>query len=115
MTNEEAAIRGLLSAAAVRERAHEMLELALDGRVAGWRVHLDRLEEAADRTAAVTQEAYPDLRIPFHARSRHFVAGAPKLPEGDRHERARAAFDLIILSVLLDAGSGPGWRYDDVE
>ncbi len=29
-------IRGLLSAAAVRERAHEMLELALEGNVEGF-------------------------------------------------------------------------------
>ena len=103
----------MLSAAAVRERAHEMLELALAGEVDGWRVDLARLEDAADRTAAVTRERFPDLDIPFHARGRHFVAGAPKLPEGDAAERGRAAFDLTILSVLLDAGSGPGWRYRD--
>jgi hypothetical protein len=104
-------VRSLLSAAAVRERAHEMLELALAGEVEGWTVDLSRLEEAADRTAAVTRESYPNLDIPFHARWRHFVAGAPKLPDGDRAERGRAAFDLIIMSVLLDAGTGPGWRF----
>ena len=115
MRDHEAEIRGLLSAAAVRERAHEMLELALEGRVEGWRVDLGRLHVAADLTATVTREAYPDLAIPFHARSRHFVAGAPRLPEGDPAERGRSAFDLIILSVLLDAGSGPSWRYADGE
>jgi hypothetical protein len=88
-----------------------MLELALAGTVEGWTVDLSRLDDAADRTAAVTRERYPDLDIPFHARGRHFIAGAPKLPEGDAAERARAAFDLNILSVLLDAGSGPGWRF----
>ncbi|HEX8573998.1 MAG TPA: DUF1688 family protein, partial [Allosphingosinicella sp.] len=106
-------LQGLLSAAAVRERAHEMLELALAGEVEGWTVDLSRLEDAADRTVAVTRERYPDLDIPFHARGRHFIAGAPQLPEGDAAERARAAFDLNILSVLLDAGSGPGWRFRD--
>jgi len=110
--NEEA-IRGLLSAAAVRERAHEMLRLALDGKVEGWTVDLDRLADAADLTAAVTRENYPELDIPFHARARHFVAGPPRLPEGEPAERARAAFDLVILSVLLDAGTGPGWRFVD--
>lgn len=101
------AITALLSAAAVRERAHEMLGLALDGKVDGWRVDLDRLDDAADLTATVTRENYPDLAIPFHARARHFVAGAPE-PAGPR-----AAFDLIILSVLLDAGAGPDWRFVD--
>ena len=106
-------IRALLTASAVRERAHEMLELALEGKVDGWRVDLARLDEAADLTGAVTREAYPDLAIPFHARWRHFVAGSPELASGDPAERARSAFDLVILSVLLDAGSGPGWRYRD--
>jgi hypothetical protein len=107
------AITTLLSAGAVRERAHEMLEIALDGGVEGWTVDLDRLAAAADLTAEVTREAYPDLAIPFHARWRHFVAGEPRLPQADPAERARAAFDLVILSVLLDAGTGPGWRFAD--
>jgi hypothetical protein len=106
-------VRALLNAAAVRMRAHEMLELALAGKVEGWRVDVSRLADAADLTAAVTRENYPDLDIPFHARARHFVAGPPRLPEGDPAERARAAFDLVILSVLLDAGTGPGWRFAD--
>ncbi len=105
-------MRGLLNAAAVRDRAHEMLDLAIAGAVEGWCVDLSRLAAAADITVQVTREQYPDLVIPFHARSRHFVAGPPVLPE-DPTERGRAAFDLIILSVLLDAGTGPGWRFAD--
>ena len=107
-------LHGLLSAAAVRERAQEMLGLALDGEVEGWEVDLDRLDDAADLTARVTRENYPDLIIPFHARWRHFVAREPALPdEADHAARARAAFDLVILSVLLDAGAGPDWCYRD--
>ncbi|MEA3049003.1 MAG: hypothetical protein QOG84_839 [Sphingomonadales bacterium] len=114
MGRPEDALRRLLSAAAVRERAHEMLDLALAGKVDGWRVDLGRLAGAADLTAAVTREAYPDLDIPLHARARHFVAGEPALPAGgDPAARARSAFDLVILSVLLDAGAGPAWRYRD--
>lgn len=114
MSYDSEALRRLLSAAAVRERAHEMLELALDGKVDGWRVDLSRLGDAAELTAEVTRQSYPDLDIPFHARWRHFIAGAPHLPPGDEPAaRARAAFDLVILSVLLDAGSGPDWRYRD--
>jgi hypothetical protein len=110
---QEEAVRGLLDAAAVRTRAHEMLDLALADKIDGWRVDLDRLADAAELTAAVTRENYPDLDLPFHARARHFVAGPPRLPEGDPAGRARAAFDLVILSVLLDAGTGPGWRFVD--
>ena len=113
MADDQEALRGLLSAAAVRERAHEMLDLALEGRVEGWRVDLSKLTDAAELTARVTREAYPDLDIPFHARWRHFMASPPLLPEGDAAKRARAAFDLVITSVLLDAGAGPDWRYHD--
>jgi hypothetical protein len=97
----------------VRERAHEMLDLASAGEIEGWAVDPSRLAAAAELTAAVTRERYPDLDIPFHARWRHFVAGEPALPAGDPAARARAAFDLVILSVLLDAGAGADWRYRD--
>jgi hypothetical protein len=102
----------LLSAAAVRERAHELLEIAQGGGIEGWTVDLGRLGDAAALTASVTRERYPDLAVPFHARARHFVAGEPILPEAGA-ERAHAAFDLTIVSVLLDAGAGPDWRYRD--
>ena len=114
-----AAARSLLSAGAVRTRAHEMLAAALAGEVAEWRVDLARLEAAADLTAQVVREAYPDLRVPFHARWRHFTVQGRDLwaerekPWRDPKDQARAAFDLAITSVLLDAGAGAGWRYRD--
>jgi hypothetical protein len=114
MTDPGNALRGLLGAAAVRERAHEMLDIAVGGGIEGWTVDLDRLDEAAERTAAVTRERYPDLAIPFHARWRHFVAGEPHFAGLDEPAAlARARFDLVIVSVLLDAGAGPDWRYRD--
>ena len=112
MSDSVEPLRRLLSAAAVRERGHEMLAIALDGGIEGWAVDLGGLYDAAELTATATREAYPDLAIPFHARWRHFVAGEPVLPE-EWPERGRAAFDLVILSVLLDAGTGPGWSYED--
>jgi hypothetical protein len=115
-TSEDA--QGLLSAAAVRERAHELLAVGLDGGLAEWRVDLDRMAAAADLTAQVVRANYPDLNVPFHARWRHFTVGgrdlwAERARPGDRAEAARAAFDLAITSVLLDAGAGAAWRYRD--
>jgi hypothetical protein len=116
---DAAAARSLLSAAAVRERAHEMLAAALAGEVAEWRVELKNLDAAADLTAQVVREAYPDLKVPFHARWRHFAVKGHDLwaervkPWSDVKDQARAAFDLAITSVLLDAGAGPAWRYRD--
>jgi len=111
----------LLTAAAVRERANLMLEAGLADRLAHFRINLDRLDDAADLVVAVTRAAYPSLDIPFHSRWRHFVidgvdrwaAIAATAAWPDAAARARAEFDLAIVSVLLDAGAGPDWHYRD--
>lgn len=113
--------RSLLTPAAVRERAHEMLAIGVAGGLDHWRVDLDRLPETAAYVAAVIRDQYPTLAVPFHARWRHFaiqgqdfwgpVADSRAWP--DAANRARTEFDLAIVSVLLDAGSGPGWAYRD--
>ena len=121
MTSEGQAARSLLSASAVRERAHEMLAVALDDGLPEWRVALDRLPHTADAVARVIRDQYPTLKVPFHARWRHFnVRGRDLWAEmaeeafwPDRAARARAAFDLCITSVLLDAGAGPDWSFLD--
>jgi hypothetical protein len=59
--------------------------------------------------------------VPLHARWRHFAVGGRNLwtdiadrhPWRDADHRARAEFDLAIVSVLLDAGADPLWRYHD--
>ena len=109
----------LLSAHAVRERAHEMLALGEAGALRHWRVDRAKLEGVAAYVLDTMRRNYPGLDIPFHARWRHFAAGgadrwaklAASTPWPDAASRARAAFDLAIVSVLLDAGAGPDWRY----
>jgi Protein of unknown function (DUF1688) len=110
-----------LSAAAVRERAHEALAAGLDGRLDHFTVHPDWLAAAAVIVTNVVRTNYPNLAVPFHARWRHFVVGgrdlwrervaAARWP--DPAAQARAAFDLATVSVLLDAGAGSGWSYRD--
>ena len=119
MTPETAAAYSLLNAQAVRDRAHRMLALGLDDKLPNFRIDLDRLANAADLVLAVTKKNYPTLDVPFHSRWRHFVAYGDDrhkiLAEGfvDPAEQARSDFDLAIISVLLDAGAGPHWRYRD--
>jgi len=116
-----AAAFSLLSAGAVRQRAHRMLELGLEGKLAHFRVDLEALEAAADLVVETTRQAYPALDVPFHSRWRHFVVGSQDrwaaidqaTPWRDAAERARAAFDLATISVLLDAGAGSRWAYRD--
>ena len=116
-----ASARTLLSAAAVRDRGHRILASATDGRIDDWIVDLDRLPAAADFVAAVVHDRYPRLDPPPHARWRHFQFAERDLwQEAVTAKRwpspsaaARAAFDLAITSVLLDAGAGAAWRYRD--
>lgn len=123
MTDDRAAARALLTAGAVRARGHEVLEAGLWGELAHWRVDLDRLPATADLVAEVVRANYPDLNVPFHARWRHFMIDgrdlwAERVAAGtwtDVAEIGRAAFDLAICSVLLDAGAGMAWRYTDAE
>ena len=84
---------------------------------------LDRgaLPAVAERVAALTLKRYPDLRIPFHSRWRHFEPGGvdrkgemDALMQGlGTMEQARARFDLTVVSVLLDAGAGGPWTYTE--
>mgnify|MGYP001191796413 FL=1 len=119
MSSETGTARALLTPAAVRARAAEMLEHGLAGRLTAFLVDLDRLPAAAECVVATIRKNYPSLDIPFHARWRHFCVGGQDLWRplaagiADAAERARAAFDLAIISVLLDAGAGMGWRYRD--
>jgi len=79
------------------------------------------LEDTARTVAGVTHERYPSGPIPYHSRWRHFEAGdVNRMKELDRllgqlnpTERARAHIDLVVVSVLLDAGAGPYWHYTE--
>lgn len=111
--------KSLLSAAAVRDRAHRML--ALGDRLLNFRIDLGRLDETAQLVIETTKAAYPSLDVPFHSRWRHFeVGGVGYWAALERQAkwpsvaaRARSSFDLAIVSVLLDAGAGPSWRFQD--
>jgi hypothetical protein len=114
------AAAALLTAAAVRERSAIVFAAVERGDSAYFRLDLARLDAAADRVAAVTRRRYPDLAVPLHSRWRHFSVGeidraALVSPGADAAERTRALIDLAVVSVLLDAGAGRGWRYHETE
>ncbi|MBZ6076580.1 URC4/urg3 family protein [Microvirga puerhi] len=121
LSPETEAARSLLHASAVRARSHQILDHGLAGRLQHFSVDLGRLDACAAEVVATIRDAYPSLDIPFHARWRHFSAGGYErwgavmqgAPWTDAGQMTRAAFDLAIVSVLLDAGAGPQWRYDE--
>jgi hypothetical protein len=106
---------------AIRERCHQVLELACADRLRHFAYHPAKLPEVAAYVAEVTRDAYPNLDVPFHSRWRHFDVGgldrvaqlAEQLGACSPAERARCHFDLVITSVLLDAGAGEHWQYHE--
>jgi hypothetical protein len=98
-----------------------MLVIGLGGALPNFQVDPQKLDAAADLVLETTRKAYPALDIPFHSRWRHFaVNGADRWAAisktagwRDRAARARAEFELAMVSVLLDAGAGTQWRFRD--
>lgn len=113
----------LRSTTTVRERSAWLLARARAGESQWFTVRDDELPSAAAEVAAVTRARFPDLAIPYHSRWRHFEAGGvdrktrldDRLADLDTVERARAMVDLTVVSVLLDAGAGPDWHYDEAD
>jgi len=111
----------LRSAAAVRERCERVYEWVAAGRSAHFTLDETKLDATAAFVAKVTRASYPDLVIPHHSRWGHFSAGGHDrwrtlaLAGLSELDRARAAIDLTVVSVLLDAGAGSAWRYREAE
>lgn len=115
----------LLSAQAVRAHSAAIMARAQAGQARHFTWHPERMAVVSAYVSGVIRQRYPDLRVPYHSRWRHFEAGgvdrwgalahehgldAPSA----RLERARARVDLAVISVLLDAGAGPSWQYRDL-
>ncbi|MCY7285281.1 MAG: URC4/urg3 family protein [Cyanobacteria bacterium CAN_BIN43] len=109
----------LRSPQGIRDRCGQLFALATANQLQHFQIDLTQLDRTADYVIAVMRSAYPTLQIPFHSRWRHFEAGGvSRSALLDQHltglnplEKAQAKFDLVIPSVLLDAGAGASWQY----
>ena len=114
----------LLSASAVREHCEEIFAHVKAGNSPHFVWHAEKLSATAAYVADVIRERYPNLKVPYHSRWRHFEAGGVDrwtrvavdhglMCENKKIEHVKARIDLVIPSVLLDAGAGADWRYRD--
>ncbi len=116
------ALAWLRTPTAIRDRCGQIYRRMEAGHSPHFILVPDRLETVADYVLDVMRDNYPDLAIPYHSRWRHFAAGgrdrwailAGSLPE-DEAEIGRIRTELVIVSVLLDAGAGPDWHYRDTD
>lgn len=113
----------LRSPQAIRDRCNILYEFACQDQLQHFRVNLSQLETTADYVLQVIRENYPSLDIPFHSRWQHFeVGGISRIAQLNAQlaslppiEQAKAKYDLAIVSVLLDAGAGATWKYQEAE
>lgn len=122
--DERGWVSRLRDPAEIRVRCRLVYERALAGRASYFAIDESKLGAAVQTVREVTEQAYPDLRaVPVHGRYRHFETGgddrvgrARALLEKrgvDGLGRARALTELVVTSVLLDAGAGDAWGYVD--
>ena len=114
----------LLSARAVRRHCEEIMVHVACGNSTHFKWCANQLGTTATYVAEVIREQYPSLSVPYHSRWRHFEAGGVDRwgalcrekkwdAAADKDERARVRIDLVIPSVLLDAGAGAAWQFHD--
>jgi hypothetical protein len=115
------AIAYLRSPQAIRDRCEQLFALAQADRLSYFQCNLAQLDAVADYVITIIRKHYPDLNIPFHSRWRHFEVGGLSRLEQFEHalaglsarERVKAKVDLVVPSVLLDAGAGEHWTYTE--
>ncbi|MEM8611709.1 MAG: URC4/urg3 family protein [Cyanobacteria bacterium P01_H01_bin.105] len=124
---EQTAIAYLRQPQAIRDRTHQLFDLCQADQLDHFACDLSRLDTVAEYVVETTQQLYPDFEVPFHSRWRHFgprlsptlvpVSDAenqtPDTQKTARKEAAKSQLDLAIISVLLDAGAGSQWHYQD--
>ncbi|KAH6669692.1 hypothetical protein F5X68DRAFT_216014 [Plectosphaerella plurivora] len=119
-------IEYLKSLQAVRERSRIVFKAANDGKLNNFDYHPDKFAACADLVESVIRRDFgPDRfeQIPRHGRWQHFNVGGvdrvESLLQQWRNEKAddveivRRLVDLFFVSVLLDAGAGDVWKYQE--
>lgn len=118
----------LRSLKAVRERCSAVLRRGEQGQLYHFDVHMDKLPLAVDKILQLMERDYGPIddpqtisRIPPHGRWRHFgednmielITRLEDLHQGNKTAITMAILDLFIVAVLLDAGAGDRWTFQD--
>jgi len=114
----------LKSLPAVRERSELVYAKAQANQLQHFDVDFDKLNDVAKFVVSLIKRDYDTKDIPTippHTRLRHFEIGSKDriglLLESwkgrvDNMETVRRLVDLVVVSVLLDAGAGDRWTFE---
>lgn len=112
----------ILSPICIRDGAKKIFEATRSGNT-HFHFHEEKMGATVDFVMETIHLNYPDMNIPFHSRWGHFRPGnidrslwlKARIKELSPLEQARIKWDLVIPSVLLDAGAGTQWKYFEKE
>ncbi|WP_233586478.1 URC4/urg3 family protein [Legionella sp. km772] len=107
----------------IRSRAHQLLALAKEDKLNYFSLHQEKMAPTASFIMDVITKNYPTLDIPYHSRWRHFEVGGldriskmmATLSHLPAKDQGKILYELVIISVFLDAGAGARWRYWEEE
>lgn len=119
-------VKELLKIKSVRAKTSPVFELALKNELNYFDVNLDNIGKVLKYVVNVIQRDFGTeySKIPPHGRWNHLNAGGElrieelisKWEESgiDSIEIGRKLIDLIVFSVLIDAGAGNDWKYKEI-
>ncbi|AUH73796.1 URC4/urg3 family protein [Legionella sainthelensi] len=113
----------LMDPRTIRIRSQAILDLIKQNKSAYFALEPEKMTSTASFIIEVIQDNYPNLDIPYHSRWRHFEAGGihrinkmqEQLSALSVEDRGKILYELVIISVFLDAGAGPYWCYKEPE
>lgn len=105
----------------IRIRAQILLDYVKNNKSPYFSLNYEKMTSTASLVIEVIRDNYPTLDIPYHSRWRHFETGTvdrikkmrEKLTTTSAVDVGKILYELAIISVLLDAGAGPLWHYQD--
>ena len=114
MSEPQIQLKYLRSAQAIRERTGQVFSHITTGQSKWFTYDESKLDETTQYVLEVIKSNYPSLDVPFHSRWRHFIVKDDnRLDELIKRfdslpttEKGRRLYELVVLSVLLDAGAG---------
>jgi hypothetical protein len=120
MTTYSADINWIMSPQAVREQSKRIFSMMEEGKTS-FEYHPEKWNDVLAHVKATILKNYPDLNIPEHGRTVHLKANGHDRPQWildacgdlDSWEEGKLLFDFIVVSVLLDAGAGDQWKYQE--
>ena len=100
------------SVESVRPICRKIFGYVQEDRSCYFSLDLTKLEEVAALVKKVSSERYSSGKVPYHSRLRHFPPDllSPILSPDPSIQGSRL-FDLVTVSVLLDAGAGSEWKF----